>query len=231
MTDRPRVAFDEEHAANYDKNFEKLAAFKDALHILTRAALSDLPDGARVLCVGAGTGAELLYLAEAFPSWTFTALDLAAPMLDVCRRRVEQAGIGERCTFHVGPIASLREPEPFDVATSFLVSQFVLDRGERAAFFKEIARRLRKGGRLVSADLVGKVDAAPSDLLDIWLRVMQYNGATPEKLEGLLEAFRTAVAIVPEANVMQLIEGAGFETPTRIFQVGMIHAWHTCLAR
>ena len=42
-------------------------AIKDALHLLTGTVLSELPPKAKILCVGAGTGAEILYLAQKFP--------------------------------------------------------------------------------------------------------------------------------------------------------------------
>ena len=95
-----------------------------------------------MLCVGAGTGAELSYLAERFPGWRFTAVEPSAPMLEVCRRRAEAQGIEGRCIFHEGYLESLPPSEPFDAATSLLVSQFILDPEERSGFFRAIAGRL-----------------------------------------------------------------------------------------
>ena len=68
-----REAFDQQ-ASSYDQKWARVAAFRDALHLLVGAAFKELPAAARVLCVGAGTGAEIFYLAARFPAWTFTAV-------------------------------------------------------------------------------------------------------------------------------------------------------------
>jgi tRNA (cmo5U34)-methyltransferase len=96
------VFFGKEQAAGYDRQWAKLAPIRAALHMLLRIRLSDLPDDDQVLCVGVGTGAELLYLAEAFPRWSFTLVEPAKPMLDICHQRAEAGGITSRCTFHEG---------------------------------------------------------------------------------------------------------------------------------
>ena len=75
----------------------------------------------------AGTGQELVYLAEKFPRWRFAAVEPSAPMLAVCRRKAEERGVAPRCVFHEGYLDSLPPSAPFDAATSLLVSQFILD--------------------------------------------------------------------------------------------------------
>jgi tRNA (cmo5U34)-methyltransferase len=94
------IVFDQERAAAYDQDAAKLAPLVEALHFLIRLILADLPADARILCVGAGTGTELINLAQTFPQWHFTAVEPAAPMLDICRQRAEECGIASRCTFH-----------------------------------------------------------------------------------------------------------------------------------
>ena len=93
------IVFDQERALSYDKRFAQLAPLRDALHLLIHAVLSELPADARILCVGVGTGSELIYLAQRFPEWRFTAVEPSAPMLEVCRRRTEECGIASRCGF------------------------------------------------------------------------------------------------------------------------------------
>jgi tRNA (cmo5U34)-methyltransferase len=219
--------FDQNHASQYDKQFIKLAPLRDALHFLMGAVLLDLPAEARILCVGAGTGAELLHLAQKFPQWHFTAVDPSGPMLEICRRRAEESGIASRCTFHEGYLDSLPPTEAFDAATSILVSQFILAPEERIRFFRGIADRLQPGGYLVNADLAaGATSHHYSDLLELWLRMMRGTGVPAEKLEGMRTAYGTSVALLPLNEISTMMTSAGFETPVLFLQTVLIHAWY-----
>jgi tRNA (cmo5U34)-methyltransferase len=224
---QPQVAFDSAHAAAYDQRFAKLAAMRDALHLLISAVFADLPAEARILCVGAGTGHELIYLAQKFPGWRFAVVEPSAPMLDVCRRKADTHGITPRCVFHEGYLDSLPRSEPFDAATSLLVSQFILSTEARTGFFRTIASRLRPGGYLVSADLASDTASATyQSLLDLWLRLMRETGSPPEQLERLRVAYGRDVAVLPLEQVSSMIASAGFETPVLFLQTGLIHAWY-----
>src|SRR4051794_1322180 len=77
----------------------------------------------------AGTGHELICLADRFPGWRFVAVEPSASMLDVCRRKAEERGIAARCELHEGYLESLPPGEAFDAAISLslLVSQFIHD--------------------------------------------------------------------------------------------------------
>ncbi|MBV9788528.1 MAG: class I SAM-dependent methyltransferase, partial [Chloroflexi bacterium] len=154
------TALFDKQAASYDDQWSKMAPINGALHLLTQAVFADLPRKAKLLCVGAGTGVEILYLAQKFPEWQFTAVEPSTAMLDVFRQRAEEQGISSRCVFHAGYLDSLPASEPFDAATAFLVSHFMQDRQVRSAFFHSIAERLRPAGVLISSDLTGDLAAA-----------------------------------------------------------------------
>jgi tRNA (cmo5U34)-methyltransferase len=215
-------------APSYDQQWSKLAAFRDGLHILLGSIFKELPADARALCIGAGTGAEILFLAGQFPGWTFTVVEPSAGMVEVCRQRALEQGVAERCTFHVGYLESSPTSAAFDAATCLLVSQFILDRKARSDFFRGIAQRLRPGAILASSDLSADVTAPtyPS-LLAVWLRTMSGADVTPEGIERMRAAYQQDVAVLPAAEVEEIIVAGGFESPIQFFQAGFIHAWYS----
>lgn len=220
-----KALFDQQ-AAHYDKQWAGMAPIRDALYLLLDACFAGLPENARILCVGVGTGAELAHLAERFPGWRFTAVDPSGAMLDRCRQRAEQGGYLARCRFHEGYLDTLPDEPGHDGATCFLVSQFLLEPHVRRAFFHEIARRLEPGGILANADLASDIESpAYEALLRHWLTLMSSAGVPPDMLERARAAYARDVAIVPAQEVAGLIEAAGFKAPVQFFQAGLMHGW------
>jgi tRNA (cmo5U34)-methyltransferase len=222
----PTSFLEKDQAESYDERFAGLQPLRDALHLVTAAALWELPPDARILCVGAGTGAEVLALASRFPRWHFTAVEPSAAMLEVCRRKATEAGMADRCEFHAGYLDSLPQGPPFDAATSILVSQFVLDPERRRGFFREIATRLSAGGLLVSADLSADLASEEYDrLFDVWRKLFGICGFTPEQIANVRVAYGRDVAVTSPHAVAGLIESGGFEPPLAILQTVLIRAW------
>ncbi len=219
--------FDQTCASGYDQLQTKLAPLRASLDALTAAILSDLPADARVLCAGAGTGAELIPLARKFPGWRFTAVEPSAPMLEVCRRKVEESGIADRCVLHGGYLDSLPASEEFDAATALLVSHFILDRADRVRFFRGIGKRLRPGGWLVSCDLSADTSSSEySSLLDVWWNIMKTAEVPPEAFDRMRESYGRDVALLPPGEVQGIISSAGFGRPVQFLQTGLIHGWY-----
>lgn len=219
--------FGKEQASSYDQQWVKLAPIRDALHLLLRIRFSELPDDAHVLCVGVGTGSELLYLAQAFPGWAFTLVEPAKPMLDICRQRTEECGIASRCTFHEGYLDSLPVSSSFHAATCLLVSQFIMQQEKRRDLFGQISTRLCPGEYLVSADLASGTSASAYEtLFEVWLQMQRFTGVLEEKIEKMHLAYGRDVAVSAPQEIEELIALSGFDTPVLFFQAFLIHAWY-----
>jgi tRNA (cmo5U34)-methyltransferase len=217
--------FDEDVAKAYDRRNQALAPISSNLHFLLQLVLADLPVDARVLCVGVGTGAEILSLATAYPGWSFVGVDPSAEMLAVGRRRLGEAGVMDRCELVQGYVEDA-PLGPFDAVVSLLVAHFIKPAG-RPAFYAAIYDRLKSGGRFASAEISGDLDAPefPAMLAD-WKQVQALMGATPQSLANLGGLMREALGVLSPQETERLWRAAGFALPIPFFQAFMIRGWH-----
>lgn len=220
----PPNFFNQEMAEAYDRRNSALAPISESLHFLVRLVLADLPADARVLCVGVGTGAEILALAQAYPGWSFVGVDPSEEMLAVGRRRLEQAGVLPRCRLLHG-YAKDAPRDGFDAAVALLVAHFIRREG-RPAFYAAIHERLRPGGAFVSAEISADLDAPEfPQMLEDWKRIQSLMGATPESLAKLADMLRDVLGVLSPAETEALWKAAGFPTPVPFFQAFMIRGW------
>lgn len=220
-----KAVFDKQ-ASVYEEQQKKLAPIHEGLYFQLQWIFSELPQNARILCVGLGAGAELSYLANKFSNWRFTAVEPSGAMLEVSRRKAEKEGFISRCFFHEGYIDSLPDIELHNAATCFMVSQFILDDKERSDFFRAISKRLNPKGILVSSDLSSAVGSTEyKTLLKAWVNMLHAGDLPPQAIEKTHSAWEKDVAILPPEKIRLIIESGGFESVVQFYQAGLIHAW------
>jgi tRNA (cmo5U34)-methyltransferase len=224
----PEELFNKQAARSYNARNHKISAINDNLHLLIRLVLKDLPEQAKILCVGIGTGNDIFALAEEYPEWKFLGVDPSEDMLDVCQSRILENDLQSRCALVQGYLSDIPETEPFDTVLCLLVTHFITDATERQALFSDMAQRLKPGGCLINADISGDPSAPhfPS-MLEAWKNMHRYTGASEEKIEGMLKAIREHVAILPPATIEGFLRQAGLPLPVLFFQSLLIHAWYS----
>lgn len=211
-------------ASSYDSRNQKLSYIKNNLHNLMEVVFSELPENANILCVGAGTGIEILYLAKVFPNFSFTAVDPSEKMLDIAKKNISEAGFIKRCTFHNGYLESLQTKTKYDGATSILVSQFILDEQARINFFKEIRNYLKNDGLLINVDLSSNKENYET-LLKYWVALFNENKVSNEQVAKMKETYASSVGILPIKKVEEIIEKSGFKNVNLFFQSLLMHGW------
>lgn len=218
-------AFGEDHAALYDEQFARLGPLKEALHLALDIAFEPLPNHARVLMVGVGTGQELIALSALHSDWHFVAVDPSAPMLARCQAKAEAAGVMDRCTLHVGTLAELPPQPLFHAATSILVSHFFTDHQDRRTFLQAIADRLAPGGMLFEASLTEEAQAGSSEAQRTFWRSALRRAMPQDKVDDIFQAYGEHVALEPSLEVQGILREAGFASVIDIYQFGLIRAF------
>ncbi|THK41328.1 class I SAM-dependent methyltransferase [Methylophaga sp. SB9B] len=210
----------------YDERNLPLAPIADNMHFLIRLILKNAPLQARILCVGVGTGAEIISLSKSFPQWTFVGVDPSIGMLDVCRERLAEAGVQDRCELIHGYVDDAPEGESFDAVLSVLVAHFV-KREDRLNFYQAMYSRLRTNGILVNTEISFDLDSAEFPfMLKNWEAVQSMMGATPESLANLPMQLREMLSVISPTETEHLLKQTGIDVPIRFFQAFMICGWY-----
>jgi len=213
-------------AKQYDERNRQLAPIINNLHFLIRLILNNIPAHARVLCVGVGTGAEILSLAETFTEWTFVGVDPSIGMIDICRERLSNVGVMNRCELINGFVHDVPDGENFDAVLSILVGHFV-KREDRLNYYTSMCNRLRPNGILIDTEISFDLNSEHFPLmLNNWKAIQSLMGATPESLANLSIQLREMLTIMPPNEIEMLLNQSGIQLPVRFYQAFMIHGWY-----
>jgi arsenite methyltransferase len=130
--------------------------------------LGRIEEGATVVDLGCGAGADLLIAAQMVgPEGRAIGIDMTRRMLDRARASAEQMGL-DNVELHEGLIESL---PLVDDSVDVVISNGVIDLvPDKDAVFSEIDRVLRPGGRLQIADVVihKEVSEDARKRIDLW---------------------------------------------------------------
>lgn len=225
MSDKATEMFNQKTAEAYDERFSKISPIRENLNFLIRLVLEDLPAGARILCVGVGTGIEIFELANAYPHWRFTGVEPSAHMLDVCRGKLTQSGLIDRCELVHGYVSDLPPGGAFDAVLCLLVTQFVTDGAKRQEMFDDLVGQLRAGGYLINAEISGDMSSAKfRNIFEKWKGMHRFAGATAQEADNMINALKEHVAVTPPVVIERYLENSGLSEPVQFYQSLLIHA-------
>ena len=218
-------AYDEQWAANYQRLAAAAIPGREGLYRLCSACMSRLPENARILVVGCGTGEELVLLASTLPYAEFEAIDPSEAMLKVCAGIVEKQQLTDRINLHHSTLEEFSSKRPFDAATSILVSQHITSDTLAQDYFNQIAAILKPGGLLYSADMHISNGQNQESLIQLWHRNLIMSGIDSDLADGMRSKIQSEITIRKEKMVSGFLENAGFENILRPFSSLLYGAW------
>ena len=216
---------------DYGEGYEALArrvipGYRTLFPMFTAIIEPDLPAGARVLVVGAGTGVELVTLKRARPDLRLHGVDPSGQMLELARRRMAEAGLASGVSLQLGYASDIVARPRFDAATLINVLHFVPDDGGKAALLNDIAARLRPGATFVLFDLHGDPGSEEHErYMPAWGRYWKIRGMTDDEMRAFDERVRDGIHFVSAERVLELARDAGFTDPQRFFKGMLYGGW------
>ncbi len=225
MKDAAQI-FEKMGADAYDKGNTKLVSISANLHFLMTLILKELQTNANALCVGVGTGADIIELAKHYPNWNFVGLDPSTAMLDGCKKKLAAYQLSERCELFHGYLSSYQTDKKFDVVICLFVMHFV-DEEERRSMYQDMADYLNPGGYLVEAEISTDLedDSFPEQLKN-WQSLHQVGGTAEENLANMENDLKETLSVLSPRKVEAIIAENGFSKPIQFFQSLLIRAWY-----
>jgi SAM-dependent methyltransferase len=174
-----------------------------------------LPAQGSVLEIGAATGRYTLELARR--GYTVTAVDLSAALLDMCERRIIEAGFAQRVQFVLTDARdlSLVETNDFDVVLMMGPLYHLFAEADRKLALAQAHARMRQGGLLFSSfisrlGIFGDIMQNVPDWIEKQDEVRSLLAHGKDPGSGPQTGFRGYFARVEE--IAPLHESVGFET-------------------
>ena len=127
-------------------------------------ALADLREGEVVLDLGSGGGIDVILSAKRVgPTGRAFGVDFLPEMLELAETNAAEAGV-DNVEFLAGTIEGVPLP---DDSVDVVISNCVINLApDKTPVFAEMARVLRRGGRVAVSDVVTDEDAPPADPTD-----------------------------------------------------------------
>jgi protein-L-isoaspartate O-methyltransferase len=133
----------EDSAAVFD------AALVDVIIPLVEGLPDRLRDGIHVADIGCGSGHAVNVLAQAYPASRLVGYDFSTEAIQAARSEADRLGL-TNARFEVLDVATLDEPDSFDLVTAF---DAVHDQAHPAKVLAAVARALRPGGVFLMVDI------------------------------------------------------------------------------
>jgi len=167
---------------------------------LLRERLPNLPSSARALDLGCGPGDISFRFVRAFPAWKVDAIDGSPAMLDLGRRRIDEAGLTSRVKFHelILPVNEF----PHDSYALIFSNSLLHHLHNPMNLWSSIHHLLNPTTDVFIMDLLRPSSRSEADVL-----VEHYAGDEPKILQ--MDFFNSLLAAYQPAEVQSQLEAVG----------------------
>ncbi|KAA0965685.1 class I SAM-dependent methyltransferase [Sporosarcina sp. ANT_H38] len=222
------LAFNSKHTIAYEANARNSIPTYDMLFSMIqsyfRVQLGEKE--ASLLVVGAGGGNELSAWGPSNPKWAFTGVDPSKDMLQMAMHKSVQLGLEDRVKLIQGTVSDIPLTDSkFDAASCILVLHFIKDVQQKLELLRTIKDKLKPGAPFVLVTAYGDpAEAELQDRINVWKSFFFDVGYDASKLDEMGKMIMN-ISFIPEQQIEQLLQEAGFTNSTRFYSTGLFAGW------
>ncbi|WP_145330311.1 class I SAM-dependent methyltransferase [Paenibacillus xylanexedens] len=203
------------------------AHMHDLMDKLLTATIADNNTDIKLLVTGAGGGKEITLLGTKHADWLLTGMDTSQRMLDLAKKRVQEAGISNRVKLHSVTIEQLPEDDLYDGATSMLMLHFIQGLEAKKFFLMHLASRLKPGAPLILASVNADLDSPVYPvMMQAWREHMMQAGVLAEEWERFAASLGQTSDPVSAEILVKLLAECGFSRITRYFGAFWVEGYY-----
>lgn len=220
------TAFDAKRAQGYDDRIDAMIPGYTPMQQLTEVYLgAEMPNEARLLIVGAGTGTEVIECGSRHAGWTITAVEPSPEMSAQGQAKVKAAGLDARVEWQTAALDQIEEGDLYDGATLLLVLHF-LDEEAKLNLLCEISDRLKPGAPFALSTFVGDpANTRTKKIYDLAKAFALAKGLPAAEVAEKFDLTRKDIFLEPEEKIKMHLRDAGFIDVQRIGQGLAMHLW------
>lgn len=183
----------------------------------------ELPDDAKILVVGCGTGDEIIELAKLQPKWEIIGIDLSEEMVNFAQEKVKHADLPNTITLITGDLTQLGFDTQFDAVVSKLVFIHIPSIDEKQRLFSAIYNLLKPNGLFAYVDYF-KITDEKLFLLEkeVWTLRAIAKGVDPNFIYKALEEAQPRIALMSEDVILSLLKNVGFIDSYQFLKTNML---------
>lgn len=209
-----KARFEAENAATYGQSMSRwIPEFEHAQGLMGDCVSIRLPERAKGVDLGAGTGRVSGMLLERFPDLRLVLVDLSPNMLQEAERKL--AGQGDRCEFRVHDMF-LESLDFENGSLDFVVSSLAISHAQRIDVYERlytrICRWLKPEGCFVCYDHV-RGDSIELTALNAmgWHRLLRSTSTAEQAREGIVSTYQEDSPLSLREH-LDLLSNVGFAT-------------------
>ena len=216
--------FDRERSSNYDNKIKDLIPVYQNLLDKTVDFLTSsysVEYDLKILCVGCGTGTEIVRIAKISNNWKVYGCDPSIEMLNIAKEKITASNL-KNVELKQGTVEVFKDHK-FDVTNLSLVLHFFI-KTDKYELLSKISEVLKLGGNLIISDIY-LANNFEQKLNQLRLYISKQNSIEMDNLNRYINHIRDDIKYISDKEINEILNSLNFSKVNRTINKYVFGQW------